>query len=214
MKKLIFAVSFALIACVNVFAFQPFTLVSSEKKPVKQADLSKMEKSQTAGQKENSNLIFTDKEIRLIISTGAEDDSLSYRIQGVRNANLIVPSGATLKILFVNATPDMRHDLRFGQVEGEFSLSPDISETVGSQKLMTEGGKKTYQAEELVIKAGADGAFKYFCSVGGHAKGGMWSNIFIGVKPDASFKSPETRKQVHLHGNSRKKQEEPGKTKL
>jgi hypothetical protein len=197
MKKLILSVFFALLACLNVFAFQTFTLVSSEKKSVKQADLIKMEKSQSVGRKENSDLIFTDKEIRLIVTTGGEDDSLSYRIQGVRNANLILPSGAMLKILFVNSTPDMRHDIRFGRIEGEFALSQDIGETVGSQKLMTDGGKKVFQAEELVIKAGADGAFKYFCSVGGHAKGGMWGNIFVGIKPDVNVKSSEMQKMLH-----------------
>src|SRR5258708_16916681 len=46
------------------------------------------------------------------------------------------------------------------------------------------------QAEEIVLKANSTGTFKYFCSVRGHAKGGMWGNIAVGVKPDDKMKMP------------------------
>lgn len=61
MKKFILLLFFALLLSVNSFAHEAFTLVSSEKKTVKESDLSGLEKSQTVGKKEKSNLTFTGK---------------------------------------------------------------------------------------------------------------------------------------------------------
>lgn len=197
MRKLILLTFFGLLLSLNALAHQAFTLVGSEKKTVKEADLAKLEKEQTTGTKENTNLTFAGKEIRLIAITGPEDDMLSYRIQGIRNANLVVPSGATLKILFVNVDVDMRHDILFGHIHGDFPIAPPIEGTAGSTKLTPRTDDGTLQAEEITVKAGEDGTFKYFCSVRGHAKGGMWGNILVGVKPGANLKVAPKTKHVH-----------------
>ena len=197
MKKIFLLAIFTLIFSVNTFAHESFKLVSSERKTVKEADLANLEKNQTLGTKDKSNLTFTQKEIRLVALTGPEDDMLSYRIQGIRNPNLVVPSGATLKILFINIDVDMRHDIRFGHIEGEFTIAPDIAGTAGSQKLEKRTEDNILQAEELVIQAKENGAFKYFCSVRGHAKGGMWGNILVGVKPGDNLKTAPKTEHVH-----------------
>ena len=197
MIKIISLLFFALLFSPNAFAHQAFTLVSSQKKSVNQNDLTKLEKEQTIGKKDQTNLTFTGKEISFVVVTGPEDDMLSYRVQGVRNPNLIVPSGATIKILFVNTDVDMRHDIRFGHVIGEFPIAPIVTETAGSEKLTAQAADGSFQAEELIIKANEDGAYKYFCSIRGHAKGGMWSNILVGVAPGANLKMAE--KTVHVH---------------
>jgi hypothetical protein len=190
MKKIILLLFFALCVSVNGFAQETFKLVSSEKKTIKIAELIELEKGRTIGKKDNSTLSFAEKEIRLIVKTGPEEDMLSYRIQGVRNPNLIVPAGAVLKILFVNSDEDMKHDLRFGAVSENFELAPSVTETVGSSQLDHKTDEGAMQAEEIVIQT-SGGGFKYFCSVRGHAKGGMWGNIFAGIKPDENVKTPE-----------------------
>jgi plastocyanin len=197
MKRIISLFIFLLLLNISAFAHETFTLVGSEKKTVKESDLAKLEKDQTPGKKNKTNLTFTGKEIRIVVTTGPEDDMLSYRIQAVRNPNLVVPSGATLKILFINTDTDMRHDVRFGYIVGEFPIAPDIKETAGSTKLTARSEDGVLQAEEFTIKANEDGAYKYFCSVRGHAKGGMWGNILVNVKPGANMKMPE--KKVHIH---------------
>ena len=195
-KLLIFIVTIAASGA-GVFAHTPFTLVSSERKTIKQTDLARFDTTRTEGKIEGSNITFAKNEVRLVVFTGPEDDMLSYRIQGVRNPNLVVPAGATLRLLFVNSDVDMRHDIRFGHVTGEFGIAPPITETAGSEKLAARGEGDILQAEELVIKAGASGAYKYFCSVRGHAKGGMWGNIFVGVKPGANVKMADKVEHVH-----------------
>jgi plastocyanin len=191
MKKIISLLFFTLVFGVNAFAHQAFTLVSSVKKTIKLAELIELEKVRTLGKKENQNLTFTENEIYLIVKTGPEDDMLSYRIQGVRNPNLVVSDGATLKILFVNSDEDMPHDIHFGHVIADFGIAPSIAEAVGTNKLEHKAEDETMQAEEIVIKPTEEGAYKYFCSVKGHAKGGMWGNIFVGVKPGDKVKVAE-----------------------
>jgi hypothetical protein len=205
MIKTLITFAFVILMTATALAHQAFTLVSSEKKTVKEIEIKQLEKDQTAGKKEKNNLTFSEKNVRLVVVTGPEDDMLSYWIQGVRNPTIVVPSGATLKILFVNADVDMRHDVRFGHVTGDFPIAPDIAETAGSSKLTARSEDGVLQAEEIVVRAGADGAFKYFCSVRGHAKGGMWGNVAVGIKPDANLKTPE--KTIHVHSADEDKDE-------
>ena len=182
---------------VSAFAHSPFTLVSSERKTVKAADIAALEKDQTAGTKAGTQLSFTQPEVRLVVITGPEDDMLSYRIQGMRNPTLVVPSGVTMRILFVNTDYDMRHDIRFAHMKPPFELMPAIDASAGSQRLTARTEDGTLQAEELVIKASSNGQYVYFCSIRGHARGGMWGNIAVGVQPGADVKPPEKTEHVH-----------------
>lgn len=197
MRKFILLLFIALFCGANAFAHEAFTLVSSEKKTLKEADLIEVTKTRTIGKKDGTNLSFTEKEVRLVVFTGPEDDMLSYRIQGMRNPTLVVPSGATLKVLFVNMDIDMRHDVHFGHVVGTFPIAPDIAMSPGSSLLGHRSEDDLYSAEEVVVKANSDGQYIYFCSVRGHAKGGMWGNIAVGVQPGKDTKIPEKTEHVH-----------------
>src|SRR4029079_10746489 len=135
MKRTIFLLFLALVFSASAFAHDAFTLVSSQKKTIKSDDLAKIETERTAGQNDKTTITFTQNEIRLVVTTGPEDDMLSYRIQGVRNPTLVVPAGAVLNILFVNTDEDMPHDLHFGAVKPPFPDAPDTVGTVGSVRL-------------------------------------------------------------------------------
>ncbi|HEV7643332.1 MAG TPA: hypothetical protein VGO50_05250 [Pyrinomonadaceae bacterium] len=197
MKRIILFLGLCAALGVSVFAHQPFSLVSSEKKTLKYSDLTKFKSQQTQGIKEGSNLTFSLTKIRLVMTTGPADDMLSYRLQGMRNPTLVVPAGATLKILIVNTDLDMKHDLRFGDLKAPFEITPEVSATAGSLPVTPQAEDETLSGEELVIKAGENGQFTYFCSIRGHAKGGMWGNIAVGVGPDANMKMPEKTEHVH-----------------
>ncbi|MBX3281546.1 MAG: hypothetical protein KF756_03625 [Acidobacteria bacterium] len=193
MKKIFFIAAIAAIYATTAFAqHQPFTLVSSTARTVTFDELLAAEKTRDLGVKGEGTLTFTKKELRLVVATGPEDDMLSYRIQGMRNPTLIVPEGARLKILFVNKDGDMRHDLRIGHVMGEFTADPTLAMTAGSIKLEPAGTVRTWNAQELVIQANEAGSFKYFCSVSGHAKGGMWGDIKVGAASDKATSGTPT----------------------
>jgi plastocyanin len=196
--KNIFLLSFMVASfAVSAFAHEAFKLVSAKRKIITEADVLALEKERTAAAAEGTTLTFTQNDIRLLIVTGPEDDMLSYRVLGIRNPTLVVQPGATLRILFVNRDGDMLHDVRFGHVMAEFGLTPEIAETVGSEKLAAHEESAPMQAEEIVIQAREGGAYKYFCSVRGHAKGGMWGNILVGVKPGDDMKMPVKTEHVH-----------------
>lgn len=197
MKKLLFLLFIALLFSAPVLAHEPFTLVSSEKKTIKAGELAELEKTRSEGTKSGTNLTFAEKNIRLVVTTGPADDMLSYRIQGMRNPTLVVPADASIRILFVNTDTDMRHDVRFAHIVGEFDLAPVLEGTAGSTKLTARSEDDVLQAEEVVIKANSVGQFKYFCSIRGHAKGGMWGNIAVGVMPGSNVKPPEKMEHVH-----------------
>jgi len=196
MKRLLLIAVASALFNINVFAHEPFALVSSQKKTITRAELADVEKS-SGGSIRNNDIVFEGSEARIVVVTGPEDDMLSYRIQGVRNPNIVVPAGATLKILFINVDGDMRHDMRFGHILGDFTIDPGIAETAGTERLTPMSDESIYHAEEIVLRTEDNGAYKYFCSVRGHAKGGMWGNIFVGTKPDADTQMPE--KTVHKH---------------
>lgn len=197
MKTIAMLAFLALCLGANAYAHTAFTLVSSEKKQVGPADLAAHQKAQTLGKKEGSTLSFTQAEVRLVVTTGPDDDMLSYRIQGLRNPTLVIPAGATLRLLFINVDADMRHDMRFGHVTAPFGVAVEIEETAGTTKLPSrvEGGP--FQAEEIVLKANSTGLYKYFCSIRGHAKDGMWGNVAVGVAPGSDVKPPEKTEHVH-----------------
>lgn len=197
MNRLILLLFCALLFSLNAAAQEAFTLVGREKKTVAPDELISLTKGRTVGKKDGTALRFTEKEVRLIVLTGPLEDMLSYRIQGMRNPTLIVPSGATLKILFVNMDIDMRHDLKFAYAGSPFPVSPDVSKAVGSEAAAPEMADGSHNGEELIIKANSDGQYMYFCSVRGHAKGGMWGNIAVGVEPGKDMKMPEKTEHVH-----------------
>jgi len=170
----------------------PFSLVSSSPKTLSSAQLEDAEKTATAGtlSKDKKSLTFGQSAIRLVVRTGPEDDMLSYRIAGVRSPTLIVPAHAVLKVLFVNTDGDMKHDIHFGSVKPPFPIAPDVAGTVGTAKLPHEENG-TYSGEELTVAADQTGSFFYFCSVKGHAKGGMFGQIAVGTAPDKAPAVPD-----------------------
>ncbi len=167
-----------------------FRLVKKTDRKLSEGDLKKAETTITKGKlsADASTLTFDQKDINLVATTGPEDDMMSFRIQGIRNPTLLIPSGAALKILFVSTDGDMVHDFLLGELQRPIANHPPTANTVGSDR-MPLAENKMFSAQQMSISADADGAFSYFCSVGGHAKKGMWGTIAVG-KNAASQKLP------------------------
>lgn len=178
-----------------------FKVVGKTDQKLSESDLKKAETMITKGKvsDDKSTLVFDQKDISLVIITGPEDDMLSYRIQGIRNPTLVIPSGSSLKVLFVNVDDDMKHDFLIGTAKAPFPKNPDEANTVGSDRL-EPARDKTYSAEMMTISADHDGVFSYFCSVGEHAKKGMWGTIAVG-KNAASQKLPSGHDAGERHNH-------------
>ncbi len=162
----------------------PFHFSGVTAKQLTAAQLDAAEKTRTEGvvDKDKNALKFSQKEIQLVVRTGPDDDMLSYRIQGLRNPTIVVPEMTTIKVLFINADEDMSHDFRLGAVNPPFKAHPDTSKTAGSDQLLPEA-QETYNAQEFSYQVHGKSTFHYFCSVGSHAKNGMWGAVVVGDLP-------------------------------
>ncbi|MGB7069824.1 MAG: sulfocyanin-like copper-binding protein [Pyrinomonadaceae bacterium] len=209
MKGILISLFFTVAVAANVYSHEAFTLISSEKKTVKAADLAHLEHGRSEGKVSGTQLVFTDREIDLVVTTGPEDDMLSYRIQGMRNPTLVVPSGVTMRILFINTDVDMRHDVRFGHKSPPFDMVVDLDGTAGSGRLTPRSADGILQAEAVVLKANSNGEYVYFCAVRGHAKGGMWGNVAVGVNPGATVRPPEKIEHIHSPDEDKKPAVDP-----
>ncbi|MFL6373159.1 MAG: plastocyanin/azurin family copper-binding protein, partial [Pyrinomonadaceae bacterium] len=182
---------FAAIFSFNSFAHQAFTLVSSEKLTVTQGQLDELQKQASIGKADGANLTFSSTDLKLVFTAGPENDMFSYRLQGMRNPNIVAPGDVRITVWFVNTDDDMPHDLLFSHYMADFPDVPDKTQSAGTQRVRAHDAEAApLSAEKIVITSNEDGAYRYFCSVKGHAKGGMWGNILVGVSPGMNMPMP------------------------
>ena len=149
--------------------------VTTTEKAVKTSD----KKGTGVPSKDRKSLQFKGADVNLVVYTGPDNDMLSFRIQGKRNPTLVVDPGATLHILFANTDDDMFHDMRFGSVKPPFDVTPSIDGTVGTDQLAHKSDASV-NAEQITVKVpSTPGTYTYFCSMKGHAKGGMYGFVVI-----------------------------------
>lgn len=162
-------------------ASMPVSVRSLGVKSLTGAQLTAAQKTTTRGRTspDKKTLTFTKGAIRLMATTGPENDMLSYRIAGLRNPTLIVPARATLRVLFVNSDEDMTHNLRLTALRPPFAMHIKESQTVGSHSLphLAAG---LFRGEEMAIRIPSKpGTYSYVCTVTGHAKGGMYGTLIV-----------------------------------
>ena len=157
------------------FSLVDHNTVTTTEKAVKAAD----KKGTGIVSKDRKTITFKGADVNIVAYTGPDNDMLSYRIQGKRNPTLVVEPGATLHILFANTDDDMFHDMRFGSIQPPFSATPGIDGTVGTEQLAHQT-ETSANAEQITIKAPlTPGTYSYFCSMKGHAKGGMYGLVVV-----------------------------------
>ena len=161
----------------------PFTLVAVSAKMLTDSTFATAEKAATNGvvSSDKKTISFSKRTVRLVVHTGPDNDMLSYRIDGLRNPTLVIPHGSTLKVLFVNTDEDMFHNIRFGVMPRSFSKSGDglLKTSVGTAPLAHIDGTTLHGAEMVIKVPGHAGKYGYFCTVRGHAPGGMWGTIQV-----------------------------------
>ena len=193
-KFFLFLAGFFAMVSPSAAAHEPFTLLKRETLTVTPSQLPHLRHGITTGRVDGDALRYTEKEIRLIIETGSNTDKFSFTIQGVRNPSLIIPAGAVIKVLFINTSGDLKHDIFFGHAEPPYQDKPDTSMSIGTDQLnsVKDG---VFRAEEITFKAESVGQYNYFASVSGQAKNGMWGDIYIGVEPKRA--AEEKRSSLH-----------------
>jgi len=137
--------------------------------------------------KAQNALTFSGSRIHIVALAGPEEAMFSYRIAGLTNPTLRVPVGARIHLTVVNIDDDMFHDLVISLPHRYFPVHPEIPPQAVRTHPLPARHDETFQAEVLVIQALRPGSFDYFCSIPGHAKGGMHGRLE--VLQDARVKS-------------------------
>lgn len=122
---------------------------------------------------DKKTLTFSGKTVRIVARSGPASDMLSYRIDGLRNPTLVVSAGATIKALFINTDDDMIHNMRFGlQHSGP-------APSVGTPNLPHKT-RAAFHAADVTLRVPArPGTYYYFCTIPGHAPGGMFGTLIV-----------------------------------
>jgi len=122
---------------------------------------------------DKKTLTFSGKTVRIVARSGPANDMLSYRIDGLKNPTLVVPAGATLKALFINTDDDMAHNMRFGTQHLSAAASVGTSD-------LPHKTRAVFHAADVTLRVPArPSTYYYFCTVPGHAQGGMWGTVSV-----------------------------------
>jgi hypothetical protein len=139
--------------------------------------------------KTENTLTFSQSEIRITALAGPEDAMFSYRINGLTNPTLRLPAGGRLRLTVVNVDDDMSHDLVISSPHSSFPERPEVPPHAVRTPLLSARRGEVFQGEVLLIQPLRPGAYDYFCSVPGHAKGGMRGRIEVFPNPGAAGRS-------------------------
>ncbi len=151
------------------------TVVETQIKSLSVAQAAALDKTATPGavSADKKTLTFRQKTVRIVAHSGPANDMLSYRIDGLKNPTLVVPTGATVKALFINTDDDMTHNLRFGVQH----TGPGPS--VGTPNLPHKTATVFHAADVTLRVPARPGTYFYFCTIPGHAPGGMYGTLIV-----------------------------------
>lgn len=150
--------------------------------------------------KAGNTLTFSGSRIRILALAGPEDAMFSYRIAGLTNPTLRVPAGTRLRLTVVNVDDDMTHDLVISSPHDSFSQRPEVPPHAVRTTLLAARHGETFQGEVLLIQALRPGSYDYFCSVPGHAKGGMHGRLEVLRDSRMKSGSGASRRLTHQGG--------------
>lgn len=151
------------------------TAIGTQSKTFSVAAAAAADKTATHGMvsSDKKTLTFRGKTVRIVAHSGPANDMLSYRIDGLKNPTLVVPAGATIKALFINTDDDMVHNMRFGlQHSGP-------TPSVGTPNLPHKTETAFHAADVTLRVPARPGTYYYFCTIPGHAPGGMWGKVSV-----------------------------------
>lgn len=151
--------------------------------------------------KARNTLTFSGSRIHILALAGPENAMFSYKIAGLTNPTLRVPAGVRVHLVVVNVDDDMSHDLVIWHPRRSYPVRPDVPpQAVRTHALPPRHGQ-TYQAEVLLIQALRPGSFDYFCSIPGHAKGGMHGRLDV-LPGSGVRRRPGSRHRVIKEGGA------------
>lgn len=132
----------------------------------------------------SNRISFSTSAVRLIVvgsPSGQPDET--YRIAGMVNPTIEVPKGTTVHLTFINADPDMPHNLLVTRAAPPFGYGVMMQSPVAfpgaATSVLPPAAATSWPAVETSFVANATGTFTYLCTVPGHAEQGMYGRLVV-----------------------------------
>lgn len=129
----------------------------------------------------SKTITFTSQKVTFtVVAVPPVGPDMTFRIGGLVNPTLVLPSGATVHVEFINADTDEAHGwevvgpgppFEFGV--GGPALVGAIARPLGDPTAAGDG------AETITFQAGRPGSYEYVCPMPGHAQMGMHGRLIV-----------------------------------
>jgi len=128
---------------------------------------------------------FATASIHLVaVASPAGGPDETFRIAGLTNPTLIVPTGSQVSIEVINADPDTAHGLVITASQATISWMPMMTArpafTGSAVWFLGNPSAAGMHAGTLTFAATTPGTYRYLCPVPGHAQDGMTGTFTVG----------------------------------
>jgi rusticyanin len=130
-------------------------------------------------------ITFPSRNVQLtVLASPASGPDQTYRIAGLVNPTMSVPTGATVTLTLINADPDMAHGIVVTAAAPPYGWMPMMTATAAfpGAGLWFLGNPTSAGVHEATMQftATRPGTYHYLCAVPGHARHGMVGTLTVG----------------------------------
>ena len=133
-----------------------------------------------------NRVVFRDRDVHLYVvasPSGQKDET--FRIAGMVDPTVVVPTGATVHVTFVNADAGMYHDMVVTPARPPFPYmammqAPPAFEA-GATPMLGPATPAGAEEAQSTFVASIPGRYTYVCLWPGHAQKGMYGTFLVGA---------------------------------
>ncbi len=130
-----------------------------------------------------NRITFTGTSVRLVVLASPSMPAENFRIAGMVNPTIVVPSGAKVTVEFANADSDMAHGLVVTADGAASSPAPMMTAAPAFSGsafwFLGETTSAGMHAGTFNFTASVPGTYQYLCPVPGHAEDGMAGSFVV-----------------------------------
>lgn len=127
---------------------------------------------------------YTTQQVNLVmVGAPPGHPGMYWLVDGRVNPTVVVPTGATITLLFVNGDQDTMHGWELTASGPPYSSMPmmAVAPTPANAIIMPVASPQgaTWYGASLTFAASSTGVNYYLCPVPGHAEQGMWGKLIV-----------------------------------
>jgi rusticyanin len=116
-----------------------------------------------------------------VLGAPSDGPDETFRVAGLTNPTIVVPSGAHVTLTLINADPGMDHNWLLTSVRPPFSTMSMMIPTVfgAATTTLSEASGTSMPEATVTFTASTRGQYTYLCTVPGHAAEGMYGTFEV-----------------------------------